>query len=243
MDLDDAGPETVREMEPVNALLEERVAARHLFVVAPVVGSFQSMGDGREVREYHVAERSGCDEAPKVHRERLVVVVLADQHDPVGAIPRRDHCLVIVYPKIRRLLHQHMLARGESSQRQRQVIAWGDCDDDRIDGGIVDRRRVIAVETRAAEFPAEGVRLVARPARVAARDLAAKRLQVVAVDACNESAAEKRDTQGTQRGVSVLDRDSGFGIRDSKVRGSGFEGSGFEGSGFENSRVRTSRYG
>jgi hypothetical protein len=50
---------------------------------------------------------------------------------------------------------------------------------------------------------------------------------VVAVDACNESAAEKRDTQGTQRGVSVLDRDSGFGIRDSKVRGSGFEGSGF----------------
>ena len=43
-------------MEPVNALLEKRVAARHRLVVAPVVGGLEAVRQRREVREDHLAD-------------------------------------------------------------------------------------------------------------------------------------------------------------------------------------------
>ena len=43
-------------MQPVDAFLEEGVAAGHRLVVTPVVGALESVCDGGEVREHHLAD-------------------------------------------------------------------------------------------------------------------------------------------------------------------------------------------
>ena len=77
-------------MQPVDAFFEERVAAGHRFVVAPVVGGLEPLGDGREVREHHLADRTVGEQPPQADRQRLVVIVLADEHDAPGAVPRLE---------------------------------------------------------------------------------------------------------------------------------------------------------
>ena len=47
---------TAGDVQPMDALLEKRVAARKRFVVAPIVRGFEALGDGREVRKNHVAD-------------------------------------------------------------------------------------------------------------------------------------------------------------------------------------------
>ena len=114
----DARAEAAGEVQPVDAFLEERVAAGHRFVVAPVVGGLQPLGDGREVREHHVADDAVGEQLAQRDRQRLVVIVLADEHHAPGAIARVAHRLVVGHRRERRLLDQHVLAGGERLQRQ-----------------------------------------------------------------------------------------------------------------------------
>jgi len=82
-----------------------------------------------------------------------------------------------------------------------------------IDIGRLNRRRIIDIGAGAAELAAEGLGFVTRAARVAGDDLAPQTSEMTAVDTRNESAAQESDPQGTQWGFSLLNRDSGFGIR------------------------------
>ena len=59
----------------------------------------------------------------RLHRERLVVIVLADQHDASGPSRASQHRLVVLHAQVRRLLDQHVLAGGQRPQRQVEVKA------------------------------------------------------------------------------------------------------------------------
>jgi hypothetical protein len=143
--VDDARSETVGEMEPVDAFFEERIAACHLFVVAPVVTGLQPMRDRREVREHHLTQHASGNQLAQFDGERLVMIVLPHEHHTPGAIARRRNRLVILDAQERRLLHEDMFARGERRQRERQVITRRHRDDNRIDVGIVDGRRIVGI--------------------------------------------------------------------------------------------------
>ena len=75
------GPRLERQVQPVNAFLEERVASGHRFVVAPVVGRLELPDERREVPEHHLADGASLQQLAKTHGERLVVIVLADEDD------------------------------------------------------------------------------------------------------------------------------------------------------------------
>ena len=75
-------------MQPVDPFLEERVPAGHGLVVAPVVGCLQPVHMRREMREHHLADRAFGEQPPQADRERLVVIVLADEHDATGPVAR-----------------------------------------------------------------------------------------------------------------------------------------------------------
>ena len=65
--------------------------------------------------------------------QRLVVIVLADQHDAPGAIAGVADRLVVGHGEERRLLDQHVLAGGERAQRQIEVEPRRHGDDHRVD--------------------------------------------------------------------------------------------------------------
>ena len=54
----------------------------------PVPGRLQAVGQRREVREDHVADGPVGQEPAESDRERLVVVVLAHDDDPLRVVPR-----------------------------------------------------------------------------------------------------------------------------------------------------------
>ena len=118
VNVDDARPEAAGEVQPVDAFLEERVAAGHRFVVAPVVGGLQPPGERHEVREHHLADDTVGDELAQAHGQRLVMIVFPDKNHSSGAIPRRPHSFVIRHRQKRRLLNQHMLSRRQRPQRR-----------------------------------------------------------------------------------------------------------------------------
>ena len=72
----------------MDAFLEERIAAGHRFVVAPILGRFQPLDDAAEVTEDHFTDRAIGKQLSKLDGKRLVVIVLAHQHDPLRAIAR-----------------------------------------------------------------------------------------------------------------------------------------------------------
>ncbi len=121
LDARDLRSKASREMQPVNAFLEKRIAARHRFVVPPVAGGFQLFRNGHEVRKHHLANRSVGQQPAKGHRQRFVMIVFADQHHAIRAIPRVNHRAEIVRRGKRGLLHQHVFARGQRLQRQVQM--------------------------------------------------------------------------------------------------------------------------
>ena len=65
MHLRDRRTQTARNVQPVDAFLEERVAAGDRLVVAPVVGRLQPPDDRREVGENEVADRALVQQAPQ----------------------------------------------------------------------------------------------------------------------------------------------------------------------------------
>ncbi|MGC4084386.1 MAG: hypothetical protein QM736_20300 [Vicinamibacterales bacterium] len=135
----------------MDAFFEERIAASHRLVVPPVAGVLQAMGDGVQLQEHHLADRIRGEEPPQRDRERLVVVVLADEDDT----PRASLCLaddrVLGQRRERRLLDEHVFAGVERLQREVEVILRRYRDDHRIDRGIVDRRLVARERLRPAE--------------------------------------------------------------------------------------------
>jgi len=84
-----------------------------------------------------------------------------------------------------------MLARVERLEREVEMKSRRDRDDDRIDARVLDGRGVVRVAPGAAMIPAEGVRLGAIAARIAAGNLVPQGSQMPAVDAGDESAPEK----------------------------------------------------
>jgi hypothetical protein len=86
-----------------------------------------------------------------------------------------------------------MLACVERLERQVQMEAGWNRDDDRVDARVFDGSGVARVTAGAAMIPAERVRLGAIAAGVAARDLAPQRSELPAMDARNKTAAKESD--------------------------------------------------
>jgi hypothetical protein len=150
------------------------------------------------------------EEPPQAHGQRLVVIVLAHQHDTAGAVARLDSGPVLRKAAERRLLDQHVLPRREGSQREVAVISRGHRDDYGVNSRILERRGVAGVRGLTAEPTSERLRLRAIATRVAADDLALERAQVTAVDSRDKAAAEKRQAQGHSDKTII----AGSGIRD-----------------------------
>ncbi len=191
----DAGTKAACQVQPVNAFLEERVAAGHRLVVAPVVGRLEAPGERREVREHHLPDRIVGQQAAESDGQRLVVVVLADQHHAIrprlGVADRE----VVLGVQIGRLLDQHVLAGGQGLQRQRQVESRRHGDDDGVDRRVGDGRVVVVVAGRAAELPAVRVGPGSIAARVGDGNPIAEGAQMTTMDACDVSASEEGNAQ------------------------------------------------
>ena len=97
------------------------------------------------MREDHLADDAVSEEPPQSHRERLVVIVLADEHHAPRAIARGDDRAVIVHRQERRLLDDHVLAGRQRLQRQVEVESRRHGDDDGVHLRIRQRRRVFPV--------------------------------------------------------------------------------------------------
>ena len=195
-----AGTEAVGDVQPVDPFFEKGVPTCHRLVVPPVIGSLQAMHQGREMREHHLADRALRDEPPQGDCQRLVMIVLADEHGATGAVPGRAHGVVVGQLRERGLLHQHVLPRLQRVERQLEMKPRRHGDDDRIDAGIVDR---LAVRRKAADpFVSAAVLGRFRPvaAGVAADGVRAEPLQVAAVDVRNEAAAQKGQSHGVRHG-------------------------------------------
>jgi hypothetical protein len=138
----------------VNPFLEEGVAPSHRFVVAPVVCLFQPLRNGGELAEHHLTDDVVREQLPQSRRQRLVMVVLANQHDPGGTVSRVDHGLVILDLRERGLLDQDVLAGGECLQRKVTMETGRDGDDHRSHTRIVDRRVIVRVAAGPLELAA-----------------------------------------------------------------------------------------
>ena len=156
----------------------------------------EPVGQRRELREHQLADRAIREQPPQQHRQRLVVVVLADHHHATRLITRRDRGVEIPQRGKRRLLDQHVLARRQRLERQRQVKGRRHRDHHRVDRGIGDRRGIRAVVADAAEAPAVRFSLRGVAAGVGAGHGAAERSHVPAVNGGDEPASEKRESQG-----------------------------------------------
>ena len=195
VDRHDFRTEASRHVQPVNAFLEERIAAGHALVVAPVAGRFQSLRDRREVREDHVADRAVGEQRAQHDRERLVVIVLAHEHHALRLVARIDRRTVVIDAQKRRFFDQHVLARAQRAQREVEMKRRRHGHDDRVDARIVDRRGVVGVAPRALVPPAVVLGPGAVAARIAADDLRFEAFQMAAVHLRDEPAAEKGEVE------------------------------------------------
>ena len=114
VDRHDFRSEAARNVQPVNAFFEERVAAGHALVVAPVVGALQPLRDRGEVRKYHVADRAFGEQLSQDDRERFVVIVFANEHDTLRLVARVDGRAVVLHARKGGLLDEHMFTRASA---------------------------------------------------------------------------------------------------------------------------------
>ena len=190
-------------MQPVNPLLEERVAAGHRLVVPPVAGSLELAHQRREVGQDQLADRAVGQQPPQADRQRLVVIVLAHQHDPARMVARLADPLVVGQPRERRLLHQYMLPGGQRSEGQVEMKSRRHRHHDGVDARIVDGGAIVAVAPDSpVPYP---VRLRPGPvtAGVAGNDVVPESPQVPAVDPGDEAATEKRYMDGRRHGAII----------------------------------------
>ena len=100
------------------------------------------------------------------HRQRLVVIVLADQHDAPGGVARGGDRAVVLHARERRLLDEHVLARGERLQRQVEMEPRRHRDDHGVDARVGDGRRVVS-EAGEARRTGRGTRSARAASRLA----------------------------------------------------------------------------
>ncbi len=131
------------------------------------------------------------EQAPQPDRERLVMVVLADEDDRARGIPRRERRPIVRQAEERRLFDQHVLARLQGPQRQIEMELRRHGDDHGIDRRIGDRGEIVAVARSATELAAIRRGLVPVATGVARDDLAPERPKMPAVHTCDEAAPEK----------------------------------------------------
>ena len=143
--------------------------------------------------EDHLADGAGGQKLPQFHGERFVVIVLADDDDALRTVPFGSDLLVVSHPEERRLLNDHVLAGAQGLQRQIEMEARRDRDDDGVNFRIGDRLVVARIDPFPAVLPAECLRPGAIATRIPADDFRGERFQVTAVDAGNEAAAEEDD--------------------------------------------------
>ena len=181
-------------MQPVNPFLEEGIASGHRLVVAPVVGRLQLLRNGRELREHHVADRAARQQSAERVDQRLVMIVLTNQHDAAGAVARVEHGAVVsdpsetpASPPARACRRRARPASGPGE------TAGGTAMTTASTPGSAIAAPVVAIAAGAAVAAAEVHRLLGVTAGVAPDHVAAERTQVAAVYARDEAAAQEGD--------------------------------------------------
>jgi hypothetical protein len=149
-----------------------------------------------DVREHHLADRARGQLRAQAYRQRLVVVVLADEHHTPGTVACLDHRAVVRQSGKGRLLDQHMLPGGEGLQCQVEVKSRRHGDDDRLDARIVYRSGVVRVAARSTVFRTVRIRLRAVAAGVRWRDETAQPPDVPAVHTCDEATSQEGNVDG-----------------------------------------------
>ena len=178
-------------MEPVDALLEERIPTRHRFVVAPVVGGLEPVRHGCELREHHLADDAVFEQLAQADGEGFVVIVLPHEYRAARRVSGGDHRVVVFHPRERRFLDEDVLAGGERLQCQLEMEARRDGNDHGVHAWVINRRGVVPVAAHAGEAPAELVGFGVLAAGIAAGDDASKGLQGSAMDAGDEATSQK----------------------------------------------------
>ena len=190
------GTKAAGQVQPVNAFLEKRVAAGHRLVVAPVVGRLEAPGERREVREHHLPDRIVGEQAAEGDGQRLVVVVLADQHHAIrprlGVADREVVLRVQDRPASRPARACRRPGPAASDGRwNRGGTAMTTASTARVGDGRV----VVGVAGRAAELPAVRVGPGSIAARVGDGNPIAEGAQMTTMDACDVSASEEGNAQ------------------------------------------------
>ena len=124
------------------------------------------------------------------------MIVLANQNDTSGTVSSLESRPVVRRPRIRRLLHDHVFARGQRLQREVEMEARRHRNDHRVNPRVSDCRGVVAVARQPPVLLPERLGLCAIAARIAADQIAGERPQLPAMDSRDESTAEKGDVQG-----------------------------------------------
>ena len=146
--------------------------------------------------EEHVADDARLQQPSELHRERLVVVVLADEHHAPRPISRCDDVLIVGSGRKRGFLHEHVLACFQRAQSELAMKPRRNGDNDGIDMRIVDGGDVIGVRRSAAVPPAIVFCLRAVAACIRAHEMRSQPPKMAAMDAGDEAATEKREMQG-----------------------------------------------
>ena len=191
----DPGAQAACQVQPVDAFLEERVAAGHRLVVAPVSRRLELLDQRGEVAEHHLADDALGHQPAQGDGQGLVVVVLAHEHDASRAVSGLERLLVLVHPQERGLLDDHVLAGGEGPQGQFQMESRRDRHDHGVHARVVDGRVVARIAGGATEASTElrGLGLIA--ARIRARDVSPQPSQMAAVHPGDEAASEEGDAE------------------------------------------------
>ena len=147
------------------------------------------------MREHHIADCVGSEQAPKRDGQRLVVIVFSHQNDALCRVLCFLHRAIVVECEKGRLLDEHVLARSERTQREVEVKARRNGDDNGLDAGVVDGRRIFCVASASLKAATVVFGTCAVATGVAADDLVPQALQMAAVHVRDEAASEEREPQ------------------------------------------------
>ena len=198
MDGADPGPQASGYVQPVDSLLEERIAARHFLIVAPVVGRFGLLHDRDEVSEHQFSDDAAGQESAKLDTKRFVMIVFTHQHHATAPSARFDDGLIVIEVGKRRLFHQNVLPHFQRAQNQFEMIARRHRDHHGVYRGVTKRGVVALVVSHACESTLILGCAFRVTTRIATYDVGTHLLQVPTVYAGDESASEEADVNRFQ---------------------------------------------
>ncbi len=178
----------------MDAAFEQRAAAGQRRIVPPVG---RHLGLQRvQVNESNVPDVPVLDDLAEPPRQRLVEIVLGDQHLPSGRRRGHRHLVEIRRSQERRLLDDHVLARRKCAERPFEVSRGRQRDEHHGDLGAFDRRRIVGEVARPPVPSGSGGGSAGVAAGVKPPHLWRNRAQRLAVDPGREARSEKRDPKG-----------------------------------------------